>query len=129
MADFLLETQRLILRSWEERDLDPFAAMCADARVMETLGPVMSRDEADALIARCKAMEAEHGHTFWALESREDGSFLGWCGLIRGTAGPIEGKAEIGWRLAHHAWSKGFAKEAALASLHWGFANLNGFGS
>lgn len=44
--------------------------------------------------------------------------------MIRGNAGPVEGKAEIGWRLAHEAWGRGFATEAARASLDWLFANL-----
>lgn len=124
MAEFRLETPRLVLRSWREADLDAFAAMSADPRVMATLGPVMARDEAQALIARVDAIEREHGHTFWALERREDGATIGWCGLVPGTAGPVEGKAEIGWRLAHQAWGQGFASEAAAATLDWGFANL-----
>jgi RimJ/RimL family protein N-acetyltransferase len=77
-----------------------------------------------ALIERVKAIADTHGHTFWALERRKDGAFLGWCGLIRGLDGPIEGKAEIGWRLAHHAWGQGYAREAAQAALDWGFDHL-----
>ncbi len=124
MGEFALQTERLILRDWEERDLEPFAAMCADPRVMETLGPVMDATAVAALIERVKAIAAEYGHTFWALERREDGAFLGWCGLIRGQDGPIQGKAEIGWRLAHHAWGRGYAREAAQATLDWGFHHL-----
>lgn len=125
MAEFRLETERLILRDWEAHDLEPFAAMCADTRVMATLGPVMDRASSDALIERVKAIADTHGHTFWALERRHDGMFLGWCGLIRGLDGPIEGKAEIGWRLAYHAWGKGYAREAAQAALAWGFRSLD----
>lgn len=42
-----------------------------------------------------------------------------------GNAGLIEGKVEIGWRLSHDAWGQGYAREAAAASLDWGFANLD----
>ncbi len=124
MGEFRLQTERVILRDWEERDLEPFAAMCADPHVMETLGPVMDTAAVAALIDRVKVIADSHGHTFWALERREDGEFLGWCGLIRGLDGPIQGKAEIGWRLAHHAWGQGFAREAAQATLDWGFQHL-----
>jgi RimJ/RimL family protein N-acetyltransferase len=124
MAGFAIETERLLLRSWREADRVPFAAICADPKVMATLGPVMGRAESDALLLRVEAIEAEHGHTFWALERKDDAALIGWCGVIRGNAGPIEGKAEIGWRLAHEAWGKGYATEAARASLDWLFANL-----
>ncbi len=122
--EYHLDTPRLILRDWRDADLDAFAAMSADPVVMETLGPLMTRDEADALLSRAKAIAAEHGHTFWAVERKSDAQMIDWCGIIRGSVGPVEGKAEIGWRLAADAWGQGYAKEAALASLDWGFANL-----
>jgi RimJ/RimL family protein N-acetyltransferase len=124
MGEFRLQTERLILRDWEERDQEAFAAMCADPRVMATLGPVMDKDATAALLDRVKAIAETHGHSFWALERRADGAFLGWCGLIRGLDGPIEGKAEIGWRLAFDGWGQGYAREAAEATLNWGFRHL-----
>ena len=125
MAGFAIETARLRLRSWYEYDRAPFAAICADPRVMATLGPVMDRSESDALLERVEAIEAEHGHTFWALERKSDAALIGWCGVIRGTAGPVAGKAEIGWRLAHDVWGQGYATEAATASISWLFASLS----
>jgi RimJ/RimL family protein N-acetyltransferase len=123
VTNFRLETERLIMRSWRADDLDPFHAICSDPVVMATLGPVMSRAETAALIGRVTAMETADGHTFWALERREDARLIGWCGVIRGTAGPVTGKAEIGWRLASHCWGCGYASEAARATLDWLFAN------
>lgn len=125
MDDFRLETTRLILRSWRDEDVPPFASMSADPRVMATLGPLMSVQEAEAMIGRLHAIEERHGHTFWALERKKDGRFLGFCGLVMGNVGPIDGKIEIGWRLAHDAWGQGYAREAAEASLEWGFSNRN----
>lgn len=121
----MIETERLILRSWQERDKAPFAELGQDAEVMATLGPLMSRAESDAMVDRMAAIDAEHGHTFWAVERREDGLVLGFCGLVRGRPGtPILGEPEIGWRLARAAWGQGYAKEAAAASLAWAWANL-----
>ncbi len=120
----MIETTRLLLRPWTEADIGPFQQICSDSRVMATLGPVLDMAETAALIGRVQAMEAEHGHTFWALERREDSRLIGWCGAIRGTDGPIEGKAEIGWRLAYDCWGRGYATEAARASVDWAFANL-----
>ena len=114
-----------MLRSWRTEDRAPFAAICADPQVMAMLGPVMDRARSDALIDRVTAMETAHGHTFWALERTEDAALIGWCGVIRGDAGPVAGKAEIGWRLASAAWGYGYASEAARATLGWLFANLD----
>ena len=47
-----LETARLILREWRDADQEPFAAINADARVMEHFAGVLTRDESDAMIDR-----------------------------------------------------------------------------
>jgi RimJ/RimL family protein N-acetyltransferase len=120
----VIETERLVMRSWRKGDLAPFHAICSDPGVMATLGPVMSLAEVEAMIERVAGMEVRDGHTFWALERRDDARLIGWCGVIRGTVGPIEGKAEIGWRLARDCWGLGYVSEAARASLDWLFTNL-----
>ncbi|NML05156.1 GNAT family N-acetyltransferase [Sphingomonas sp. G-3-2-10] len=122
----MIETERLILRGWKDSDLDPFAAMSQDPRVMATLGPLMSRDEAAAVITRIEGIREAHGYTFWAIERREDGAFLGFCGVKPGAEDtPIAGEVEIGWRLAHDHWGKGYAREAAQASLDWVWTHLD----
>lgn len=123
MADFRLETPRLVMRSWRADDLAAFHAVCSDPEVMATLGPVLSTGEVAALIERMQRTETEHGHCFWALCRREDEQLLGWCGVIRGTVGPVDGKAEFGWRLSRTAWGKGYVTEAARAAIAWFFAN------
>lgn len=123
MGEFRLETERLLMRSWSEADLGPFHAVNSDPAVMATLGPVLSRDETAALIARMQNIEAEHGHCFWALVRQSDEQLIGWCGVIRGTAGPVAGKAEFGWRLARSAWGNGYATEAARAAIGWFFSH------
>ena len=120
----MIETERLILRGWEERDRAPFHAMGQDERVMATLGPLLWREETDALIDRMQRILAENGYTFWAVERREDGAFIGFCGLKPGAEDtPVEDEVEIGWRLAFEHWGRGYAREAAQASLDWAWAN------
>ena len=123
MNGTVIESDRLILRSWQDGDLEPFHAICSDPEVMATLGPVMSRDEVAALIERVRAVEAAHGHTFWALERKDDARLIGWCGLIVGSAGPVADKPEIGWRIARDCWGAGYVSEAARAAVAWFFAN------
>src|SRR5690606_21327639 len=59
------------------------------------------------------------------IERRADGAFLGACGLMPGhEQAPIAPFIDIGWRLARHAWSQGYASEAAAAVLQDGFDRL-----
>jgi RimJ/RimL family protein N-acetyltransferase len=124
MAEFRLETERLILREWRETDIAPLARMNRDREVMEFIGPLQSGEEAARMVANLRALQADYGHCYWALERRRDGAMIGFCGLDPGFVGPVKGEVEIGWRLAREAWGQGFAREAAQASLAWGFAEL-----
>ena len=123
MSGFRLETDRLVLRSWREDDATAFHAINSDPEVMATLGPVMSLDEVAALIVRMQGIETDHGHCFWAMERRDDDRLIGWCGAVVGSAGPIAGKREIGWRMARDCWGQGLVSEAARATIAWLFAN------
>jgi RimJ/RimL family protein N-acetyltransferase len=120
----MIETERLVMRAWRAADIDPFHAICSDPVVMAALGPPMSREQVAARVAQMQAMQVELGHCFWALERQSDARLLGWCGVIRGTAGPVNGKAELGWRLASNCWGQGYASEAARGAVDWGFGNL-----
>jgi RimJ/RimL family protein N-acetyltransferase len=122
----MIETERLILRGWRAADVQPFHAMCNDPEVMRYLGPLISRADAEAAGVRQNGFLASHGYCFWALERKEDGVFLGFCGLKPGPEGtPIHNEVEIGWRLARAHWGKGYAREAAEASLAWGWTNTD----
>ena len=118
----MIETERLIQRPWRDEDREPFWAMACDPRVMAHL-PLLSRTESDAVVDRLIAIEREHGHTFWVLERKAEADFVGFCGIMPPRAPLFE--HEIGWRLAHHAWGQGYAREAAQASLAWAWANLS----
>jgi RimJ/RimL family protein N-acetyltransferase len=117
-----LETERLLLREFLDRDRPPFAALNADQRVMEHFPHALTSDESDELVDRIGQRWAEDGLGLWAVERREDGAFLGFTGLapprFEASFTPC---VEIGWRLAASAWGHGYATEAARASLQFGF--------
>ena len=119
----MIETERLILREWRDADREPFARMGRSPAVMEHLGDLLDEAQVEAAIVRQQSFQAVHGCCFWAIERRDDGAFLGFCGLKPGSVGPLVGEIEIGWRLREDAWGQGYAKEAAIASLAWGWAN------
>ncbi len=120
----MIETDRLILRGWRDGDIAPFHAMGNDAEVMRYLGPPMTLADAQAAGDRMNAVMAEHGYCFWAVERKDDGAFIGFCGLQPGHDF-LAGETEIGWRLRRDAWGRGYAREAAEASLDWGWDNLD----
>lgn len=120
----MIATERLVMRAWRDDDVAPFQAICSDPDVMATLGPPLDMGATDALIGRMRALQAAHGHCFWALERQADARLIGWCGVIRGTIGPVANQAEIGWRLARDAWGAGYATEAARGAIAWSFAHL-----
>ena len=117
-----LETERLILREFLDRDREPFARMNADPRVMEQFPSMLSREESDAFVDRIGQRWTEVGVGLWALERRADGAFLGFTGLaIHLFEAPFMPAVEVGWRLAVDAWGFGYATEAARESLRFGF--------
>lgn len=121
----ILQTERLLLRRWRDADREPYAAMCADPRVMEFFPSTQTRQHADAIIDRQNDHIDRHGFAFWALEHKARGEFLGFTGLMHvGFTAHFTPAIEIGWRLAHRYWGKGYASEAAMASLGYGFGTL-----
>ncbi|HTN79787.1 MAG TPA: GNAT family N-acetyltransferase [Acidimicrobiales bacterium] len=116
------ETERLLLRSWRDEDLAPFAAMNADPVVMEHFPSTLTRRESDALVVRITAQLDDLGYGLWALEVRDSGEFVGFTGLALQTfPAHFTPAVEVGWRLAQSAWGHGYATEAALAALEYGF--------
>lgn len=123
-ADAVIVTGRLLLRGWRDADGDAFVAATNTPAVMEHLGGVEDPARLKSSVARQQALQAGHGYCFWIVERRADGELLGFCGLKPGDVGSIDGEIEIGWRLRADAWGQGYSREAAAASLAWGWANL-----
>jgi ribosomal-protein-alanine N-acetyltransferase len=119
-------TPRLRLRPWHEADLAPFAAMNADARVMEFMPGVLDRTASDAAARKLREHFDEYGFGKWVVETRDGAEWIGVVGLAWLTfAAPFTPAIEVGWRLAHEHWGKGYATEAARASLGFGFNEVN----
>jgi RimJ/RimL family protein N-acetyltransferase len=113
-----IRTERLLMRRWRESDREPFAALNGDAETMRNLLGTLDRAESDALVDRIESRFGEQGYGLWALEVVESGTFIGFTGLNPMPEGvPGEGGVEVGWRLARHAWHRGYATEAAKAAL------------
>ena len=121
----MIETDRLILRSWRPDDLPDFSAINADPRVAEWLGGIRTVEETAETTALINAHIAERGYGFWAAELKADARLVGMIGLKHHEESPPGPCVEMGWRLAHDCWGQGLATEGAKAALAWGFANLD----
>ena len=118
----MLQTQRLILRNWQQSDLEPFAQMNADAEVMKYFPATLSRSESDALVERIENHHRVHRFGLWAVEERATGAFIGFIGLNVPTfEAHFTPTVEIGWRLAKAFWGKGYATEGARSAIDYGF--------
>jgi RimJ/RimL family protein N-acetyltransferase len=119
-----LRTERLLLRTWRESDLAPWAALNADPEVRAHFPGVLTRAQSDASAERFRAELAERGWGWWAVEVTGTGEFVGFAGLDPVDDGmPFTG-IEAGWRLARAAWGHGYATEAARAVVTFGFDRL-----
>ena len=125
-ASMVLDGPRLRLRPWREDEAPAFAVLNADPEVMRHFAAPLSRAESDAMFARVRAHEAEHGFCFWAVELRQERARpIGFCGIQRV---PFEARftpaVEIGWRLFPAFWGQGLAREAAELALGAAFGPL-----
>lgn len=118
---YKLETARVVLRQWSSKDYAEFASMNADPEVMRYFPNLLSREESDALTKRFDDLITEKGWGFWAAQRKSDGAFIGLVGLNQVDNLPFASCMEVGWRLAKAYWGKGYATEAAAASLHFAF--------
>lgn len=118
----VLKTQRLILRPWREEDLQPFAQLNADPRVMECLIGPLSQQESNELAIRIQNKMKEQGWGIWAVEVPGVANFIGFVGLAHVLfSAPFTPAVEIAWRLSYHHWGLGYATEGAKAALDFGF--------
>ncbi|HEX9167244.1 MAG TPA: GNAT family N-acetyltransferase [Gemmatimonadales bacterium] len=120
----VLTTPRLRLRGFDVRDFEPLAEMLAHPDLARVLGDGRSIDRAEAWrrLAGILGHWVLRGHGLWALEERASGAFAGWAGLIQPEGWPA---LEIAYSLARPFWGRGYAREAAAASLAYAHETLH----
>jgi RimJ/RimL family protein N-acetyltransferase len=120
-----LTTERLVLRPWRPTDLEAFAALNADPRVMEFYPATLTRPEAEAVFRKLEQRLGQHGLCKWAVELKETQAFIGSVGLnVPDYPLPFSPCVEVGWKLAFDYWGHGYAQEGARAAVSYGFEKL-----
>lgn len=117
----MIETERLLLRPLRVSDVDVFVELHADPQVNRFVGS-FSRQQALERLTAIERQWAERGHGLCAIELKSSGEFIGRSGLQYWEQFD---EVELGWTLRADHWGHGFATEAALACLDWGFAELD----
>jgi RimJ/RimL family protein N-acetyltransferase len=118
-----LETSRLVLRNWEERDRDLFFEINSDEQVMEFYPYRRTRQEADLVFDEWSAEIKSTSFGKFPVELKQTGECAGYCALVPANAAPAlsADAVEIGWRFATRFWGKGYASEGARELLRYGF--------
>lgn len=105
-----LKTERLDLRMWEESDADWYRQLISERGV-----GMPSLDETMRKLIGLQERAAEHGIALLTIQRRDEGDFIGYCGLTIGRATLEE--PEIAYELFRRVHNKGYATEAASAIL------------
>lgn len=119
----ILETERLLLRSWTLDDEKRLFEICGDSEVMRYLTgkPYEKIEQAREFLNWATDYERENGFCRWAVIEKANRRIVGSCGFAR----PRDTEEiELGYLLAPESWGKGLATEAARACLSYGFGKL-----
>lgn len=108
-----LETDRLILRDWENKDLDDLFAILSNPNVSVPEGstPVKTKEKCDAVLNYLIMQKNSY-----AIELKSTGSVIGGIGLNEDAKGEKETR-NLGFYLAEEYWNRGIMTEALTAVI------------
>lgn len=116
-----IETQRLILREFQQEDTQKLASILANPKVMKfsptgILSVVQTQEKVESFMTSYQ----EYGFGKWAVILKESSELIGYCGIAVEKI-DCQDDQEIGYRFDSKFWGKGLATEAASAALDYGF--------
>jgi RimJ/RimL family protein N-acetyltransferase len=119
----VFESDRLLFRLFTMEDAELVYRLNLDPEVTRfTHDPVSTIEKASEILERTILPQyALYNHGRWAVHLKQDLEFIGWCGLkYRAELKEID----LGYRFIKEFWGKGYATEAAFASIRYGFEKL-----
>ena len=119
----VLQTPRLVLRSFREEDVDLLANLMANADFMRFSLGVFSRQQTIAFLDKIIGWQRRGLPSLFAVIHRTDNRLIGYCGFFHQQVDGIE-EIEIGYRLDPDHWNAGLATEAAQAVRDHAFGDL-----
>lgn len=126
VTDIRIETERLILRPWQDSDLDDFYAYASVEGVGEMAGwsHHTSKEESRKILTMF-----QEGKKTFALELKSSGHVIGSLGLeeydrTEADMGKLQGR-EVGYVLSRDYWGQGLMPEAVQAVIRYCFQTLH----
>ena len=121
--NYVLDTKRLFLRELTGDDAVSAYHLNLDPEVVRYTGdvPFVSIEEAAEFLKNYTSYR-DYGFGRWGVFLKETEGFMGWCGL---KYSPELKEYDLGFRLMKKYWNKGYATEAGLACLKYGFNQFN----
>ena len=116
-----LETDRLILRSPEARDIEPMIAFLLDQERAAGFGAAPNRGEAWRWFALNVGHWHIHGYGYFAIEMKDSGETAGICGIWNPEGWP---EPEIGWVAFAPFEGRGIVHEAAQRVRRYAYDDL-----
>lgn len=124
-SHYIIQTERLGLRTWYPDDLELLTALNADPEVMEHFPGTLDRSQSLDFLGKMNEHFEKYGHCYWAVDRLDTGNFIGFIGLkYQDFVSEFTPCVDIGWRLMRQEWGQGFAPEGASACLTYGFKQL-----
>lgn len=122
-----IETARLIIRTFEDSDVEGIFKLDSDPEVHTFLGknPIKTIDQAREIIDGVKKQYAKNGIGRLAIIDKKTNDFIGWSGIKYEQEVREFDYYDLGYRLRKKYWGKGIATEASIESLKYGFDELN----
>ncbi len=118
-----IDTERLRLRTWTREDFDDYAELMNDREVTRFLGGnPLARFAAWRDWTGMIGHWTVRGFGLFAVEERATGKVIGRVGPWEPEGWP---DLEIGWALRSDRWGRGYATEAAEASIEYAFTVLD----
>ncbi len=116
----ILETERLVLDTWQISDWTALHPIATDVEVMRyiTGGVPWTDEQIQTFVDRQLKLYSERGFCRWKLVAKTTGEMIGFCGVGFWRDAP---DPEIGWWLARRYWGRGLATEAARTALRDAF--------
>jgi ribosomal-protein-alanine N-acetyltransferase len=117
----MVRTANLILRDFEQGDLEPLYAIQSDAEAMRYTWIAPSREASAQRLQAYAAQKALLGYAAWTVVLAADNRVIGWGGLNIDPFDPGWGP-EVAYFFHPAHWGKGYATELVRAALEDGFA-------
>lgn len=121
----ILETDRLILRTWELTDVDEGFAIWGDKEVMRYIpdATILTKDQVLDSIKRGIDHQMKYGYQHWAVILKSEQKLIGSCGFNH-FDNPTEKDhhesfqtIEMAFHFQKNYWGNGYASEAAEACV------------